>query len=809
MKKIIYISLAILFLCITASKSYACNQDPIVYFDINRGSYFHNVGESQRFVSLAYDPDDGTTPNDGITQWKWYIDGNHEGSDNYIEWTFTDAGVHTVQLWVLDNDGQEDYDWDETVLEIFVSEAASPFRKEISEEYSWADDTLYIPLGYEESISLVANANPNSGSPGYYTMYPEDSPSWSITGPNTPPYTLSSSEFCLGESEQDKITIDGLTVPGTYTVSAYAGPYDDGESIDLKTFSGGVTGLNRNMVCYGGSLDVTYYVEPYEGWYPDYIFFGVEDAEPRLVADITSGIGSHTESVNLDDLPPGFYNPLIVVVKDDLWYVSPPQYQCSFEVVQIDLQTDSDNDGYVDTSIYDYFAEDFGPGVIIPKNLDGDNIPSSFRKAIVINSEPVDATLGRIKLIVGSGVQLWSAEYGGSAYGTSVSWPVSSAPSTFWVDGTTEGATTITAQYLYTDNTTVISQDSVKVLVTDPISRSPESLSGYVWLTTKESSDTSWDWYDANSFSDELEETGYDITFLEDTHRNDSDFEGCTFYNYKNLLLDCGAIHVISYGVPNNHLAVFGTQDACNSWKYGQSNMQTLYYLDEGCYSVYVNSLWLSENSSLNDNKAITHWAVGRSADSDSSEEDSVMAAAGGRWRIGYSGTSGFGPAVAANTVYHFFKRMNGTVDNGAYRTAGEAYDEGYYGENVVMAGNPWTTLCPAPMDSVQSIWPTSNPAPYYEDFPGWGCIIFDTYMNESNANLAITGDNIFSQSWSAETGHGKFVLGFKYYNEDTTEVSTNYNYCIGADGGNQMDANRIAPNDNTDPEGANIEWGF
>jgi len=87
---------------------------------------------------------------------------------------------------------------------------------------------------------------------------------------------------------------------------------------------------------------------------------------------------------------------------------------------------------------------------------------------------------------------------------------------------------------------------------------------------------------------------------------------------------------------------------------------------------------------------------------------------------------------------------MNGSSDNATKRTAGKAYDSGTgYTFHFAMYGNNWTTIHPAP----NNVYPEST----ISSRKGAGCIIFDTYMDDSitaNDALTITSGSISTRRW-------------------------------------------------------------
>jgi len=222
------------------------------------------------------------------------------------------------------------------------------------------------------------------------------------------------------------------------------------------------------------------------------------------------------------------------------------------------------------------------------------------------------------------------------------------------------------------------------------------------------------------------------------------------------------------------------------------------------CYALRVSSSWLANRFApeTDTNRTITEWAICYSAQGNSSTgETAVKEAAGGRWRIGYWNPTFETEAQAVAEI--FFERLNGTRDSSLRRTAGAAWDSGIgYSTNARMDGNAWTTLCPAPMAD-KPVFPNVSPGPR----PGWGCIVFDTYMNvgvpASDAIIRVSGDPISDEAWAGGSSN-KFLLGF-YYGGNVTTVRALADKCRNADsyGGRKMDGNRVTPN------GDNKDWSW
>ena len=250
MKKIIYTySMILLYLFVMTSESYACDQDPISEFIIYRDSNCINVGETLRFVSDAYDPDDGTTPNIGITSWMWVIDGDYisEVNEPYLDYTFEDSElhIHTVQLIVRDDDIHDpgDYYFPSEILEVYVSEVDLPFWW--SDGYNWMGTMEFVYVPVAQSAFIRANGKPNSGSSPYRTYFPYCSPTWSIS-PSGPAISEYSSGYCDGGSYSDMVLVYNFPEVGTYTLTAKAGEDDPGKDVDIMAFDVSIINPNGN-----------------------------------------------------------------------------------------------------------------------------------------------------------------------------------------------------------------------------------------------------------------------------------------------------------------------------------------------------------------------------------------------------------------------------------------------------------------------------------------------------------------------------------------------------------------------------------
>ncbi|MBN1975280.1 MAG: hypothetical protein JW787_16675 [Sedimentisphaerales bacterium] len=151
-----------------------------------------------------------------------------------------------------------------------ISEVTSPFSLYEDSKWYLSSGPIYMPLN--ESVVISANSDPDFGSPTYYTYFPENEPTWDITDSpsgSSPSLTESASGYCYGGSEQDMVTLSGLTVSGTYKIEVEGGT--SSEDIDVIAYSnivkiplGSSANLSKYIIGkiyvptkYGGTLTLT------------------------------------------------------------------------------------------------------------------------------------------------------------------------------------------------------------------------------------------------------------------------------------------------------------------------------------------------------------------------------------------------------------------------------------------------------------------------------------------------------------------------------------------------------------------------
>jgi hypothetical protein len=155
---------------------------------------------------------------------------------------------------------------------------------------------------------------------------------------------------------------------------------------------------------------------------------------------------------------------------------------------------------------------------------------------------------------------------------------------------------------------------------------------------------------------------------------------------------------------------------------------------------------------------------------------------------------------------------MNGETGGGEKRTAGKAYASYNYVQNMQVRGNPWTTLCPAPLK--EYAWLPGNSAnssdPISAPVKGWACLVFDTYLdNNVPANQVVTGAGISNVRW-VELGAGFRAVGFDYDRSSGSLSLTVHPELIkssGVGGGRSCDYDWLTPNSKSDDEV--VHWVF
>jgi len=500
-------------------------------------------------------------------------------------------------------------------------------------------------------------------------------------------------------------------------------------------------------------------------------------------------------------------------------------------VSDVRLFTDTDNNGNIDEAIGGEreFAQ-YAPGrlILMKGEEDGTMTPgprAETRFKLMPDALAQSGTVTLSAVEGGNRVEVWNAEQGGAKITLPITYdPPTSAPQTLWVSGVSTGTAVLAASYTFINNVT--SSNLTAYTVIPPLSVAPAVSNAYVWCSLP-----SLGYADGTAFAEELKNQGFNVRwFKDDDGTNTVNFFTCTFSNYLEMA-NAGAITIISHGDKSEHLAVYAPltpagEAACIAWCAGQTGM-TVDFVDDpdpdgdSFWFVSVDTAWLETNwrPSLSNNNAITLWSICYSADT--SAGTSVKEAAGGRWRSGYELPVDMYEATTVNNA--FLGRMNGTISNGILRTAGSAYNDTgvdyhtYIGPawndvrldfdwvtktdgSVRMDGNPWTTLCPAPL-AIAPVYPTS---PVTENRKGWGCILLDTLLDNTplatDAVIKEFGGAVISDThWLKDTEGNFYGVGFVFDktldNSSTTMKAVSDKIRNKGTEGRAMDGNRVQPN--------------
>jgi len=481
-------------------------------------------------------------------------------------------------------------------------------------------------------------------------------------------------------------------------------------------------------------------------------------------------------------------------------------------LIKVDIAVDSNNDARITDE--DDLLEELAPGCVLPVNLFGDGAGSDKVARVRLSIEPDDLEKGSVTLQAGPGIQFWeSAAQSGAIVLPAVYDPPKDLPDELYVDGTVRNSNPDVELVFKDEDGDEVYTDRLKISVTETPSWSPAKKdTAYVW-----SSLPSLGTADGVEFENQLKDQGFTVTWRSDpTGASDNNFGGCTFANYRDMRA-CGIFTVISHGEKGGHLAVYAQDSpagkaAVDAWRGVEANIITVRTADASgsFYTARVSSTWLSGNwkPHLDSNRSIALWSICYSA-TGSATETSVKDAAGGRWRSGYVEPTNETEAKGVNK--RFLERMNGSdgflgFGAGKKRTAGGAYESGSgYTANLRMGGNSWTTLCPSPMLDA-AVFPTTSPGVR----KGWGCVIFDTYMNDTisaqDAVVKLSGCPTSNFRWVG-TAAGNYIVGFDYDNTAgsgaTMRAVSDKCKNQDADGGRKLDGNRQKPN------GDDRDWSF
>ena len=505
-----------------------------------------------------------------------------------------------------------------------------------------------------------------------------------------------------------------------------------------------------------------------------------------------------------------------------------------YTVYHVDLDIDSDNDLTIEEEDgFEDAIEEREPGKIISYDQSGICPGQDYRVPLKLKAWGGETNaVVKLEAVASSPrvAEVYKSETGGTKLDLPAYFPADSIPS-LYVDGVTNGTVTFTATLInppkeFPATTTVrpvpgdkLVKDTVAALIIQPISFAPSG-NAAVWSSIPNGPYCIGD-ADGRLFSSLISNQGYRVAWhRDDNGMDDVNVGGCTANAYLNLC-NCGALTIISHGLLNEHQAVYfpNTNDGYDEavrWIRDLGNsggsvvgMSVRFDISPDGYWAYyyvsVTPQWFEDNwkPGFDKRNSIVLWGSCYSA--------TLMNCCGGRWRSGYCVPTAQGECMRVDGA--LLKRMNGSIGSGTLRPAGRAYSNGLSSmgmTSVRMEGNPWTTLCPAPVVG-NPTFPSSGIA---EGEVAFGCLVLDTFLkNKDNMIQVVAGEGVsaiaplrqegadypFGVGFHIEKGQGSVKVrseARKVYIESATpdgEFSS----------GKTVDVDRVTPN------GGIIEWEF
>ena len=338
------------------------------------------------------------------------------------------------------------------------------------------------------------------------------------------------------------------------------------------------------------------------------------------------------------------------------------------------------------------------------------------------------------------------------------------------------------------------------LIVSHQIALTPKGNAVYVWEPIKEEAF-------APAFIDFLtDENHYQgwaysatnpMTYFSDSDPTDTNCETCTLSNFK-MMAQAGILVLLSHGGTGVVEVVrFSTQAAADTWKATEEDMYVI-GSETNSWSVYAESRWFQRNwkTQLDQNNAIVFLSVCHSVEG----YNSIASNVGGKTVFG-----AYGPAdgiLVHNAFTEIIEFMNGTSTT-KYRSANRAYDHiaEFHKYTVRLVGDGLSTLCPVP----QRVFPLTS----LEVKTGWGCILFDSFMDNSfSANNSVVPSlgSVGTRSWGGNSS-GMFFIDFLYtgFGISIEAVSDNCR-SAGSEQGRPMDGDGIAP---MPINGQSKEWSW
>jgi len=248
------------------------------------------------------------------------------------------------------------------------------------------------------------------------------------------------------------------------------------------------------------------------------------------------------------------------------------------------------------------------------------------------------------------------------------------------------------------------------------------------------------------------------ITEFHDPNTNDNDCGDCTLTNLK-AMTNGGIVVVLAHGGAGSvEVARFLSEEAADDWRGTETGLLSVPDDETNYWSVVALAAWFQDNwqSALDERQAIVFLAVCCSADGVESIGESV----GGRTVFAVSDEQ---DGSDVDLVYQeIVGHMNGTHGEPRQRKAADAYAAAtnvwgpIFPDMIVMEGDGRSTLCP--------VSSTVFPLHAAEAKAEWGCISFDTYMDDASADEAVVATKgvVGSRTWGTD-GIGSYYIDFEF----------------------------------------------
>ena len=390
--------------------------------------------------------------------------------------------------------------------------------------------------------------------------------------------------------------------------------------------------------------------------------------------------------------------------------------------------------------------------------------------------------------------------------GTNVLWTISGGAARFADDETGAGSSSTASGAsvwvnpghtggVYTITCNIAGSPSLELtaglVVSREISWSPSGDKIYVWhpINDFHFSDAFVDYMTANY---QGWETGANnpLTVFHDPSPDDDDFGTCTLENFK-AMANGGLLFVQSHGQIGQMDVVWcKTEAAANAWKGDEPDMYVFYDNQNNRWKVIATSQWFLNNWKpfLDQRRALVFLKICCGADGFGAYGYmSVASCVGGQTVFAVHGEQVF---AAADTFFQaVVEMMNGTSshfkDDRSALSAFLTVKGKMNATPLDMVGDGRTTLCPAP----QQVFPTSVGGAKAK----WGCILFDTYMDNSisagTAVVPVTG-TINSRQW----GQDAFYIDFTHNGQSGKAKAVNENCRSLGQPSKRMDGDGKAP---------------